>query len=920
MTNHPITTDLVVAYQQCKRKAHFLLRGIPRSTEHEYEEILTRCAKVNRTEYLSTVEQNGRSVESDRNVGSSISSGDLDASCDALVQRQQPTSKKHAPYEPHLVVGTHSVTVEQKLSLAFAGYVIGEMRRYRPATGYLVTLKQKPQRVRLEPLYSTIQTNVQDLRRLRSSGNSEPPPLILNKYCPTCRFRHCCFEEAEKKDNLSRLERMTPKLLQKYQKKGIFTVNQLSYVFKPRRRRKRASKTAPTFNIELQALALRTGKIYVDEVPSIPEQPMEIYLDIEGIPDQEFEYLIGLVIQEKNALATHSLWADSPEQEKAIFQECIDLVADYDDCPIYHYGSYDSRALLRAAKKYGIELGAIRSRLVNVNSLVFGKLYFPTMSNSLKALGSLCGANWDAPDASGLQSLVWRHRWEESKNEEPKQDLISYNLSDCHAVRLLIAELRRIAKSADSRDDVEFADNPKEISTERGAEIHRSLEGILTSAHADYHNSRIKIRHTDERSENKERTVETREGRYVHVLPTNVGKVIRVRRRLKCPSRHHSGETLTATSRLAEHTVIDLAFTRSGCRRTVTKYVGTIALCRRCNREFIPPAISRFGSQLFGHAFQAWAVYQRIVLRLPYKAITTTIDDLFGEHVAPPTILKFMDRLSRHYAATEKHLLERILSSPFVHVDETKLSIHGKQNYVWVLTDGKHVVFRLTETREATLIQELLTDYDGVVVSDFYGGYDSIKSRQQKCLSHLIRDLNDDLWKNPFNHELESFVSAVRDLLVPIFDDVDKYGLKARNLRKHIRRVCRFYQNTIDNCSYECDITTKYRKRFVRYRDSLFLFLKEDEIPWNNNMAERAIRHLAVQRKISGSFRRRTATEYLRLLGIGQTCRFQEKSFLRFLVSGEKDVDAYRERRRKRPTKKVVKSQKPAETRGLGEV
>ena len=43
-----------------------------------------------------------------------------------------------------------------------------------------------------------------------------------------------------------------------------------------------------------------------------------------------------------------------------------------------------------------------------------------------------------------------------------------------------------------------------------------------------------------------------------------------------------------------------------------------------------------------------------------------------------------------------------------------------------------------------------------------------------------------------------------------------------------------------------------YQKRFDRYRDSLFTFLTQDGIPWENNMAERAIRQLAVQRKISG--------------------------------------------------------------------
>ena len=97
-------------------------------------------------------------------------------------------------------------------------------------------------------------------------------------------------------------------------------------------------------------------------------------------------------------------------------------------------------------------------------------------------------------------------------------------------------------------------------------------------------------------------------------------------------------------------------------------------------------------------------------------------------------------------------------------------------------------------------------------------------------------------------------------------------------------------------------IVQKYQKRFARYRESIFLFLIEDGSPWNNNTAERALRHLAIQRKISGSFFKRGATDYLRLLGIAQTCRFQEKSFLKFLLSEERDVDKYKERKRRSAT------------------
>jgi hypothetical protein len=147
--------------------------------------------------------------------------------------------------------------------------------------------------------------------------------------------------------------------------------------------------------------------------------------------------------------------------------------------------------------------------------------------------------------------------------------------------------------------------------------------------------------------------------------------------------------------------------------------------------------------------------------------------------------------------------------------------------------------------------------------------------RQQKCLVHLIRDLNDDLWKAPFDREFEAFVLEVRTLLVPILEAVDRYGLKRRHLHRFRKEVECFYDRAIISGESASDLVGTYRKRFQRYRESLFTFLDQDGIPWNNNMAERAIRQLAIQRKISGTFFKNVASEYLRLLAISQTCRFQ---------------------------------------------
>jgi len=281
------------------------------------------------------------------------------------------------------------------------------------------------------------------------------------------------------------------------------------------------------------------------------------------------------------------------------------------------------------------------------------------------------------------------------------------------------------------------------------------------------------------------------------------------------------------------------------------------------------------------------------------------MEDLFRERTTEATVINFIESFAEYYSRTESILVKRLLESPFVHVDETRLSIQGVDHYVWVFTDGKHVVFRLTETRQAAVVHELLRGYKGVLVSDFYPGYDAVECRQEKCWVHLIRDMNEDLWKFPFDEELQEFVSAVKNLIVPIIEAIDQYGLRTKHLCRFKKQVDELYAAAIGSKEYALDVTKKYQKRLARYRESLFRFLDQDGIPWNNNMAERAIRHLAVQRKISGTFFRRAAVQYLELLGIAQTCRFQEKSFLKFLLSQEIDVDHLQSAKRIRTSKAV---------------
>ena len=117
--------------------------------------------------------------------------------------------------------------------------------------------------------------------------------------------------------------------------------------------------------------------------------------------------------------------------------------------------------------------------------------------------------------------------------------------------------------------------------------------------------------------------------------------------------------------------------------------------------------------------------------------------------------------------------------------------------YVWVFTNLKEVVY-LYLRREGDLVQRVLKDFKGVFVSDFYAAYESLNCPQQKCLIHLIRDLNEDLFNNPFNAELKELVGELAALLKPMIETVDRFGLKNAFLEEHMADVDRFYREAVN--------------------------------------------------------------------------------------------------------------------------
>src|SRR5262249_966554 len=345
--------------------------------------------------------------------------------------------------------------------------VLERFQHRSPTAGRVIGMDGKSHTSKLGASAKALRPLLEPLHEWITADSPKPPPIVLNKHCPLCPFQRSCLTQAEQEDNLSLLDGVTARVMRQYERKGIFTVKQLSYLFKPRKPKKRSRKPPPvTHKVELQALAIREKKIYLQELPTISRQPVELFVDMEGVPDKGLYYLIGLLVCQGDTTEHFSFWANTDQDERYIWQQFVTKVQQYPDAPIYHYGSYEPRAIATLAKRYATDAESVTKRLVNVNRSIYGKVYFPVRSNGLKDIGHCIGAQWTSPQASGLQSLVWRHHWDTTQDATCREILVTYNKEDCHALKVLTDELSKTQHASDTLSEVDFADQPKRHATE----------------------------------------------------------------------------------------------------------------------------------------------------------------------------------------------------------------------------------------------------------------------------------------------------------------------------------------------------------------------------------------------------------------------------------------------------------------------
>lgn len=742
--------------------------------------------------------------------------------------------------------------------------------------------KEQTQTFRLSSYTAKAQKLLEDTSAL--VNQKEPPGFYKNRHCSECPFWNHCHPKLKEKDCISLLGGISPKAISTYHSRGIFTITQLSYLFRPKRHRLKLPEGKMIW--ELKALALREKKTFVLQTPELPQNDTAIYLDFEGLPKQNFYYLFGCLIKEEDKEdKALSFWCDDQQNEEEQFLKLIAVLNQYPEAPVYHYGSYESTALKAAGKKYqGIikeNLPAIEKRMINLLSFLRTNVYSPTYTNGLKEIAGSLGFKWSDESANGLQSITWRKEWEGAKNNTWKERLVQYNQDDCKAL-VIVYEWFRELFSDSTKDNVQMVSKMRKhtpYKLQNNPDYSEDFQYINKAAYFDYQHSKIYWRNENTVAPFKKRTTHFGKG-HPFWQPKKVNEIIQLPALKRCP--HCGHKKLYHASKQRTYLQTDLKFTPSGIKQWNLEYHAGKGTCAKCRMKYNDVVLRRlqFGDNLF-----AWTVNLYVNYQLSFSMISRMLQEHFGIWANPTYFNERNYYWWQQFKPEVDYCWKIIFNSPVIHIDETpvRLSKGKDKGYVWVFATPHTVFYHLTLTRESAYLQEWLKDYKGVIVTDFFAGYDSLQIKHQKCLIHLIRDLNDDLFNNPFDEKYKQLVVAFGNLLKKIVITIDRYGLKKSHLKKHIKDTNHFYKNFLEK-EFKSDHLMKYIKRLKKHWNELWTFLEYDGIPWNNNNAEAGIKAFVQHRRnVNGQFNDNGLKDYLSMLTIAQTCRYRNISFLDFM-------------------------------------
>lgn len=192
--------------------------------------------------------------------------------------------------------------------------------------------------------------------------------------------------------------------------------------------------------------------------------------------------------------------------------------------------------------------------------------------------------------------------------------------------------------------------------------------------------------------------------------------------------------------------VIDLTIGKKRIQGETSRYVVHRKWCPRCGALVSGNSlVSAFPHHRFGYGFLTAVMFKRVGLKMPLARIMEDLGMFMppSDLCSPTSISNWVKSVARNLEPLYQELITLMKKNSYLYVDETGLPLDGKRWWMWVLATKLVAIYHASETRGHEGIKELVRDYAGILVTDFWTAYEKLSQKQQKCLVHLLRDLMD---------------------------------------------------------------------------------------------------------------------------------------------------------------------------------
>lgn len=308
--------------------------------------------------------------------------------------------------------------------------------------------------------------------------------------------------------------------------------------------------------------------------------------------------------------------------------------------------------------------------------------------------------------------------------------------------------------------------------------------------------------------------------------------------------------------------VIDLPITPA----VVTEHQIVTHWCPSCQKRVVPPldlSSVVLGNHRVSLRLMSVIATLREHCRLPIRAIQFYLRSFCHLHLSRGEIVRILHTVAHQSRSFYQDLNQQLRESPVVHGDETGWREDGVNGYLWSFSTGDTRYLLYRKSRGSPVVKEVLGDtFQGVLVSDFYGAYNTYDGDHQRCWVHLLRDIEQlrDLY--PEHQHLsewaEQVIALYHDAKTYSGPDPQQHSTPRAQRQQRVRDQVIFRDRLLALCRPYLTAPVPMQtlcKRIEKYQSELFVFLTDPRIPSDNNAAERSLRHSVIARKISGGTR-----------------------------------------------------------------